>query len=442
MSVVTLQESHPAGERYRAAFDARWSANDAATDPLIELRRAALERFVAAGFPTQRQEEWKYTNLRRLEARTFAPATSTAVALGAHEQHWIANAGLRLVLINGHWMPALSSVGAQFPGMTVLTLKQWSEHDPAAVAAFIAQTSRAQPGALEDLNLAFCEDGVVLDLAAGASADQPIYIVHQWSDGAAQLMSNPRVLVRAAANSRCTVIEHFVGGTAGECFTNAVTEIEVAAGASVEHYRIQQESTRAFHIGHVNVRVQQDGRYASHDIALGASLARLNLGTILQGTGAHVALHGLLAPLANQHLDSHTTIDHAAPHTTSDENYRGIAGERGRGVFNGKVIVRPDAQKTDARQSSRNLLLAAGAEIDTKPELEIYANDVKCSHGATIGQLDAAALFYLRSRGLDAVAARALLIRAFAESILSSVGPPPVRSHLEKLLDERYRISS
>jgi Fe-S cluster assembly protein SufD len=337
-------------------------------------------------------------------------------------------------------MPALSSVDAQLPGMTLLTLQQWAEHDPAAVAEFIAQTSRAQPGALEDLNLAFFEDGVVLDLAAGASPDRPIYIVHQWSEGAAHAMSNTRVVVRAAANSSCTVIEHFVGGSGGECFTNTVTEVEVATGARVEHYRIQQESVRSFHIGHVNVRVQQDGRYAAHDIALGASLARLNLGTILQGPGAHVALHGLLAPLGSQHLDSHTTIDHAAPHTSSDENYRGIAGERGRGVFNGKVIVRPGAQKTDARQSSRNLLLTAGAEIDTKPELEIYANDVKCSHGATTGQLDATALFYLRSRGLDEVTARALLIRAFAESILSSIGPAAVRSHIEKVLDARYAV--
>jgi Fe-S cluster assembly protein SufD len=364
------------------------------------------------------------------------------VALGTHEQHWIANAGIRIVLVNGHWMPALSSIGAQLPGMTLLTLKQWCEHDPQAAAAFIAETARSQPNALEDLNRAFFEDGVVLDVAAGASPDQPIYIVHQWSEGATQLMSNPRLIVRAAANSRCTVIEHYVGSGAGECFTNAVSEIQVAAGARVEHYRIQQEAPRAFHIGHVNVRVQRDGQYASHDIALGASLSRLNLGTILQGPGAHVALHGLLAPLANQHLDSHTTIDHAAAHTSSDENYRGIAGERGRGVFNGKVIVRPDAQKTDARQSSRNLLLAAGAEIDTKPELEIYANDVKCSHGATTGQLDAAALFYLRSRGLDETAARALLIRAFAESVVSTIGPQALRCHLEKVLDQRYGMFS
>jgi Fe-S cluster assembly protein SufD len=282
----------------------------------------------------------------------------------------------------------------------------------------------------------------VLDLAAGASPDQPIYIVHHWSDAAAQVMSNSRVVVRAGANSRCVVIEHFVGAPAGECFTNAVCEIEVAAGANVEHYRIQQESTRGFHIGHVNVRLQQDGRYASHDLALGASLARVNLSTTLQGPGAHVTLNGLLAPLGTQHLDAHTTIDHAAAHTSSDENYRGIAGERGRGVFNGKVIVRPGAQKTDARQSSRNILLNAGAEIDTKPELEIYADDVKCSHGATTGRLDAAALFYLRSRGLDEVAARTLLIRAFAESIVTSIRPAAVRSHVEQLLGERYKVIS
>jgi Fe-S cluster assembly protein SufD len=438
MSVVTLQESRSPAERYRAAFDARWPAADAPDNPLIELRRAALERFVAAGFPTQRQEDWKYTNLRRLEARTFAPAQIAAV--GVHDPRWIANAGTRIVLVNGHWMPALSTVEAQLPGMTLLTVKQWSEHDPATAATFISQTSRAHPNALEDLNLAFFEDGVVLDLAAGARPDQPVYILHHWSDGSAQVMSNPRVVVRAGANSRCVVIEHFVGANAGECFTNAVCDIEVAAGASVEHYRIQQESARSFHIGHINVRLQQDSRYASHDLALGATLARVNLSTILQGSGAHVALNGLVAPLGTQHLDVHTCIDHAAPHTTSDENYRGIAGDRGRGVFNGKVIVRPGAQKTDARQSSRNLLLTAGAEIDTKPELEIYANDVKCSHGATTGQLDAAALFYLRSRGLDEVAARTLLIRAFAESIVSTIGPPAVRSHIEQLLDERYKV--
>jgi Fe-S cluster assembly protein SufD len=436
MSVVTLQESHSSAERYREAFDARWQAQDA----LTAMRRAALERFAAAGFPTQRQEQWKYTNLRRLEARTFAPAEQP-VALSLQQNRWIENAGTRVVLANGHWMPALSSTAAQSPGMTLLSLRQWAEHEPAEVAALLAQSSSVQPTTLEDLNLAFFEDGVVLDLADGAQPDAPLYLVHQWGDTATHLMSSPRIVVRAGRGSRCVVIEHFLAPPGGECFTNVVSTVEVAAGATVEHYRIQQESPRGFHIGHVNVRVQQDGRYSSHDIALGAGLARLNLTTRLEGRGAHVALNGLLAPMGTQHLDAHTCIDHAVPHTSSDENYRGIAGERGRGVFNGKVIVRPGAQKTDARQSSRNLLLAAGAEIDTKPELEIYANDVKCSHGATTGQLDATALFYLRSRGLSESQARTLLIRAFAESIVSTIGPAPVRTYLEKLLDDRYAVA-
>lgn len=436
MSVVTLQESRSAAERYRDVFDARRHADNA----LTEVRRAALERFAAAGFPTQRNEQWKYTNLRRLEARTFAPADRTVLTVGSQQNRWIASSGTRIVLVNGHWMPALSSSGAQLPGLTLVTLRQWSEHDPSEVAAFLSQSSTVRSTALEELNLAFFEDGVVLDLADNARPDEPVYIVHQWNDAAAPLMSNPRIVVRAGRGSRCVIVEHFLGPANAEYFTNAVSNIDIADGAIVEHYRIQQESERSFHIGHLNVRLQRDSRYSSHDIALGASLARVNLAAVLEGAGAHVTLNGLFAPLGTQHLDAHTCIDHVAPRTSSDENYRGIAADRGRGVFNGKVIVRPGAQKTDARQSSRNLLLSPGAEIDTKPELEIYANDVKCSHGATTGQLDAAALFYLRSRGLAEIDARALLIRAFAESIVSTIGPAPVRSHLEKTLDERYAV--
>jgi Fe-S cluster assembly protein SufD len=186
------------------------------------------------------------------------------------------------------------------------------------------------------------------------------------------------------------------------------------------------------------VRLAQDSRYYGHDVALGASLARVGITALLEGPGAHVTLRGLFIPTGSQHLDSHTRIDHIAPHTTSEEDYRGIASGRGRGVFNGKVIVRPGAQKIDARQSSRNLLLASTAEIDTKPELEIYANDVKCSHGATTGQLDATALFYLRSRGLSEIEARTLLIRAFAESILSTVDLAPLRAALERQIDQRF----
>jgi Fe-S cluster assembly protein SufD len=438
MSVVTRQQATSAVERYRQAFEARWRADD----PLTSLRRAALERFLEQGFPSPRDEDWKYTNLRRLETRSFALAEKGVLNVAPAQNRWLSNAGTRIVLLNGHWMPALSSTSAHPPGVTVLTLGQWLEHDAGAVASFLARAHPERTSAFEQLNLAFFEDGVVIELAEGAQPDAPLYIVHQWSETGAQRMSHPRIIVRAGRNSRCTLIEQYLGPDEAEYFTNSVATIDVADGAAVEHYRIQQESTRSFHIGHVHVRQQSDSRYSSHEVALGASLGRVNISSLLQGPGAHVALSGLIAPLGSQHLDSHTCIDHVAPRTSSDENYRGIAGDRGRGVFNGKVIVRPGAQHIDARQSSRNLLLSAGAEIDTKPELEIYANDVKCSHGATTGQLDPMQLFYLRSRGLSEAQARTLLIRAFAESIVSTISPQPLRAYLEELLRNRYAIAT
>jgi len=424
-------------DRYRAVFDARWQGDD----PLVALRRAALEQFLSAGFPTQRQEDWKYTNLRRLETRTFA-LTETS-ALDASQPEWLATTGTRIVLANGHWLPALSSQpAAQPPGVTILTLKQWLQREPAEVAAYLAEHGQLGGSALEQLNLAFFEDGVVINLADHVTLDEPVYVVHQWGNASALRMSHPRIVVRAGRNSRATIIEHYLGPAEAEYFTNAVTRIDVAAGGAVKHFRLQQESPRSFHIGHVLAKLDRDARYSSHDLALGAGLGRSDITALLQGSGAHAALFGLFAPMGTQHLDAHTRIDHVAPNTTSEEDYRGIAGGRGRGVFNGKVIVRPGAQKIDARQSSRNLLLSPTAEIDTKPELEIYAHDVKCSHGATTGQIDATALFYLRSRGLSESEARGLLIRAFAESILSTIDLAALRTALERQIDERFNLAN
>ncbi|HEX7011247.1 MAG TPA: Fe-S cluster assembly protein SufD [Steroidobacteraceae bacterium] len=434
MSAVTLKQASSPLERYRAEFEARRRPDDA----LSALRRAALEKFLARGLPGPRDEDWKYTSLRRFESREFALADASSLALEAGQSQWIQSAGTRVVLVNGHAMPTLASQAAQPPGMTLLTLAQWAGHDPSQVAEFLAKWAGEQASPFEQLNLAFFEDGVVLELAADARPDEPLYVVHQWNQAGQQRMSHPRLIVRAGPNSRCTIIEHYLGPADIESFTNAVTTVELADGASVQHYRIQQESTRSFHIGHVGVSLERDSRYSLHDIALGAGLARVGISTRLAGSGSHVSLQGLLAPAGTQHLDSHTRIDHLVPHTTSNEAYRGIASDRGRGVFNGKVIVHPHAQKTDARQSSRNLLLSPGAEIDAKPELEIYADDVKCSHGATTGQLDANALFYLRSRGLSESEARKALIHAFAESILATIELDAVRSHLDRLLETRY----
>lgn len=434
MSKVGAKTTVSPVEHYRSTFDARWQGDD----PLIALRRAALEQFLSAGFPTQRQEDWKYTNLRRLETRAFTLAQPSA--LDSHQPEWLTTGGTRIALVNGHWMPTLSSQTAQPPGVTVFTLNQWLKREPAEVAAYLTNHGQIAGSALEQLNLAFFEDGVVINLADGVTLDEPVYVVHQCTGSAAQRMSHPRVMVRAGRNSRATIIEHYLGTADVEYFTNAVTRIDVADGGAIKHFRVQQESLRSFHIGHVQAKIARDGRYSIHDIALGASLGRIDITALLEGGGAHAALFGLFAPMGTQHLDAHTRVDHAAANTTSEEDYRGVAGGRGRGVFNGKVIVRPGAQKIDARQSSRNLLLSPTAEIDTKPELEIYAHDVKCSHGATTGQLDAAALFYLRSRGLSESDARTLLIRAFAESILSTIDVAPVRDALEKHIDERFNF--
>jgi Fe-S cluster assembly protein SufD len=417
-------------ERIRQTFEARNYPDDA----LTAWRRAALERFLASGFPTQRDERWKYTNLRRLESRAFEPAEPAAVVRTT--PHELSGASQRIVFVDGHCMPGLSNQVPQPPGVTAISLGQWIKRDPVAVAELLAQAGIDSGSALENLNAAFLEDGVVIDIAANTQWDEPVYVVHEWQTSGR--MAHPRIIVRLGEHSRCTLIEHYVGGESIESFTNSVVTIEVAPGASLRHYRLQQESTKSFHLSAVQARIARDARYASHEIALGASLGRSDVAALLEGHGADTKLRGLFAPSGSQHLDNYTRIEHIAPHTTSEEEYRGIADGRGRGIFNGKVKVHPDAQKTDARQLSRNLLLSPTAEIDTKPELEIYANDVKCSHGATTGQLDATALFYLRSRGLEEAEARLLLIRAFAESILETIEPQGLRAVLERWLRSRF----
>jgi Fe-S cluster assembly protein SufD len=255
-------------------------------------------------------------------------------------------------------------------------------------------------------------------------------------------MSHPRVIVRAARHSQCSVITHYTGDDAAESLTNAWVTFDIAAGAQVAHLRLQEESARSFHIGTTQLQLAADARFIGHDFALGAALGRSSTTVLLNEAGAEVSLHGLFAPTGTQHLDTHVRIDHTAARTNSHQDFRGIAAGRGRGVFNGKVVVSAGAQKIDARQSNRNLLLSATAEIDSRPELEIYADDVKCSHGSTTGQLDPVSLFYLRSRGLGESEARALLIRAFAQSMLATVKVGPVRSWLEQRVQERFDLSA
>jgi Fe-S cluster assembly protein SufD len=418
-------------DRYRALFHAQQLPAGA----LGALRSAALERFLESGFPTQRDEGWKYTNLRRLEARSFGRADAANVQrAGADESLWIPMQAVRTVLLNGRWAPQLSGTLPQPPGVTVLALGQWLEHAPEQAAEFLERHAH-RSAAFEHLNQAFASDGIVIELGADTACDLPLYLVHHWSVPA--LMSHPRIIVRAGRNSRCTLIEHYTG-SAGDAFTNAVTTIEAASGAQLVHYRIQQEALQAFHVAHTQVTLAADAAYTQYELAFGAALSRAATHVSLRGSGAAATLMGLIMPSGSQHLDSFTCIEHAAAHTTSRELYRSIADGRGRAALRGKVIVHPDAQHIDAQQSNRNLLLSPQAEIDTRPELEIYANDVKCSHGATTGQLDATALFYLRSRGFSEAQARATLIRAFAEGFVNQLQQPAVAHFLEQQLAQRF----
>jgi Fe-S cluster assembly protein SufD len=253
-------------------------------------------------------------------------------------------------------------------------------------------------------------------------------------------MTHPRVLLRVGRNTRLTLIEHYTAIADVEHFTNAQTLVSLGENAELAHCRLQEESLRTFHIGAVHTTLQRDSRYHFAELVLGATLGRTDLSIRLEAPGARAEVDGLFFPRATQHLDVHTHIDHVAPHTWSDENYRGIAHERGRGIFNGKAVVHPGAQKIEAHQSSRNLLLSTEAEIDSKPDLEIYANDVKCSHGATTGRLDPTSLFYLRSRGIGEQQARILLIHAFAESVLSAVPTEKLRAYLHDKLAEKLSL--
>lgn len=430
MTASAVREITPGVERIRETFQARGYAQDA----LKPRRCAALERFLALGFPTRRDERWKYTDLRRLESRDFALAEQPAAAQVSVPT--LADAGLRVVLVDGHCMPSLGSHSAQPPGVTAIGLGHWIQTDPAAAARFLEQAGIDGDSAFENLNAAFVEDGVIIDIAANTRWDEPIHVLHAWQTSGR--MAHPRIIVRLGAGSRCTLIEQYIGPPGVESFTNVVVSIDAQPGACLEHYRVQQESSKSVHVSTVRARLGRDAHYHSHGIALGASLGRAQVAVTLEGTGAETRLRGLFTPSGNQHLDNYTLIEHVAPHTRCEQEYRGIADGRGRGVFNGKVKVHPHAQKIDARQLSRNLLLSATAEIDTKPELEIYANEVKCSHGATTGQLDDAALFYLRSRGIDAAQARVMLIRAFAESIVDTIEPQGLRNALEGWLKERF----
>ncbi|HET7308031.1 MAG TPA: Fe-S cluster assembly protein SufD [Gammaproteobacteria bacterium] len=416
-----------------------WEKLKARDDRLGELRRGALARFAEHGFPGTRVEEWKYTNLRPLERREFELAQELPPNLPEAAGLPLADAGLpTVVFVNGQFAAGLSRLDNLPEGIQVRSIAALLDEQPEAVRTHLETAATADDnvaGALAELNTAFFIDGAAIDIAAGVRLDLPLHLLFISQRADASVVSHPRVIVNAGRGSEIAIVEHHLGIDDAANFSNGVAQIVLQDNAMLRHYRVQQENAQSFHISNTRVWQSRDSRYFSLNIDLGGLLVRHDLHTYLQGTNAQAILDGLFVLSGRQHCDNHTWVNHIGPHTRSRERYKGILGGRSRGVFNGKVYVEPSAQKTDSNQASHNLLLSDNAEIDTKPELEIYADDVKCNHGATVGQLDETALFYLRTRGLGADEARRLLITAFAREMLDSIEAAPVKKYLEDALE-------
>ena len=406
-----------------------------APDWLSSIRRDAFDAFRSEGFPTLRHENWKYTDVRPLIKREFCvPQQADEFDREFVKSAGFADAGSHeLVFTNGRYRDELSTSLPLPDGVILQSLHSAMGAHKDLFQGFLNRHVAGR-SPFVSLNTAFINDGVLLYIPDGVCLEQPVNLLFLADSRQHPVAAHVRTLIILGENAEATVIETYNGVPDAEYFTNAVTEIYTGAGASLEHYKLQQESLRAYHIAYTNLRQDRDSRIESHAISLGGALARNDIHGDLAAPGASVELSGLYLAGGRQHVDNHTHIDHLQPNTTSRENYRGVLDGHARGVFNGKVVVHQDAQKSDARQANSNLLLSDNAEVDTKPELEIYADDVKCSHGATIGQLDDAMLFYLRSRAIDVETARSLLTFAFADEVIRKIRLEAVRNRLESIV--------
>lgn len=414
------------------------SLNGQSTAPVHQIRRSAIERFGALGFPTTRDEEWRYTNVAPITRVDFAPVAEPDLGgLAAADLTPFVFPGLegtQLVFIDGHYAADLSRAG-QLPAGAVLTsLAQVLEEQPAEVGAHLARCADSERESFTALNTAFVRDGAFIHLPRNAVVEQPIHLLFVSTRRREPTVSHPRVLLVAESGSQVTLVESYVGLQEAQYFTNAVTEIVAGEGAIVDHYKIQRESAEAFHVSDLRVRQGRDVQFRSTCFTLGGRLTRNHAHTALEGEGIDSTLNGLYLVSGRQHVDNHTLIEHIQPNCSSHEYYKGILDGRSTGVFRGQILVHQAAQKTDAYQANRNLLLCDDADINSQPQLEIYADDVKCSHGSTVGQLDPDAIFYLRSRGIGQAEAARVLTRAFAGELVERVRVDAVREQLDRLV--------
>ena len=425
---------------YAAKFDEfERTLNGESKSPVHALRRDALARFAELGFPTTADEEWRFTNVAPIARVRFTPPVEPGtIAPGTIDRLALAGAA-RIVFVNGLHNPDLSSVPALPAGVRVANLAQALRDDPARVGKYLAHQVRAGENAFTALGTAFLRDGVFVCLEENAVLETPVQCIFIGTGTAGPIVGFVRNLFVFGNGAKASIVETYAGTGEGVYWTNSVTEIALGRGAIVEHDKVQTETGGAFHTGTTHVRLEEGSVFTSNAVSLGGSLVRNNVTAVFGGSNAECTLNGLSLATGSQLVDNHTVIDHAVPHCASHELYKAILDGSSRGVFNGKIFVREDAQKTDAKQTNKTLLLSEDATVDTKPQLEIFADDVKCTHGATVGQLDEDQVFYLRARGIGKADARDLLTFAFASDVINRLHVEPLRARLDAMLRTRLQ---
>lgn len=428
-----MDQVTPAMDFYLAEF-ARVECELPGDDATMAQRKAELRTFVEHGFPTKREEDWKYTDLKALDALRLEIAAASAVITAGQLAERVPAAldAYRAVVVDGHFHAGLSNLDGLPAGARVRSFAAYLNDNAGATVRHIGIAD--QPGSPAAMNAAFATDGVSVELERGTVVDKPLHVITLASGAQDDAMHQVRHRYVLHDNSEITVIEHYVGLGEATYFTNAVTEAITHANSQLTRCRLQEESTSGFHISALFAQQERDSRVFNHSFDLGARLARIDTNARLTEPNSRVEFYGVYAPSGKQHVDNHTRVDHATEHGTSREVFKGLLNDSSHGVFNGKVVVHKYAQKTDSEQSTAALLLSKKAEVDAKPELEIYADDVKCAHGSTVGQLDERAVFYLRSRGVDEPGARAILTYSFARELVQMLNIEPLEHYIEARL--------
>ena len=404
-------------------------------DWLVDQRKSDLSRFSKIGFPTQRDEDWRYTSLRPITSKNFSVTTQADPVTDLDRFRIPALDSYQMVFVDGQLDAGLSIASLDQVGVTIESMSSVLSSRSESVENLLGTVLQNNGHGFTSLNNAFYSDGVVISLEANAHLDKPIELI--FLSRSELSLCQPRNLVLAGENSSAQIIERFVSTDSSHTLTNSATEVVLERGAELDYYVIETQSKSAYQVCGIWAKQAEGSRFSCRTITLGGALVRNELRTDLNGEGAHCDMLGVYSLVGKQHVDNHTTMVHRAENCTSAELYKGVLDQRSRAVFHGRIKVAQGAQKTDARQTNNTLLLSRDAEIDTKPQLEIYADDVKCSHGATIGQIDEDSLFYLRSRGIEEAEARSLLTYAFVCDVLNKIDIVPLREYLVEILSSQ-----